>query len=371
MKLKTTILVLFLLSFTVLIACSTEDVSEQTSISESISSPVVETDTISVNSENSVSQTVLQEEATESTESINEMIFDAENPFYYIDANGIGSEFTDFSIAKDNGLFEEVGIQIHFEFYTFENGVRYSNHLAFSCSIYDGTLSSLMENDPSLVSDVYNGIDYAYYRSGNYCDVYFVKNGVMLNFLANEITEDETLTEYLDRIKFINFYDETSPYLAYISSSGFHCPALGIEIVSTTDFPCEIMLVRAYAFQSSLDASLIIQDEHFGNPNFYYMTNSESAQDVIDTYREGLLAPNEYSSYTYECICETNEQEIAGTTFLGTGVYSNYTFNNYDYGTTEDWFFYSDSRTWSISFSMDSENTESYTHYLNVIEPYQ
>ena len=260
-------------------------------------------------------------------------------PTWYLDSEGVKNEELGVVIRKDNADLEELGLMENFGIFTpYESGGGRTDQCAFNCNYYEGSLDTYISEH-----------SYEYE-----------------NELGEKVTwtmEKGSIDAYLDRINLVKPDDKSSiDCLAYLADDGLHCPALGIKF-SCDDNENEIWRVAVICHWED-SATISITDESITNMGtMYYMIDAKNAQEVVDKYVEGSIEPNEYKTIEYSALEGTVEINVGKCKYLGRGVIGQYDWSN---DKQEEWLFYSDETTWSISVGY--EEGGKYEDYVNVIE---
>lgn len=192
--------------------------------------------------------------------------------------------------------------------------------------------------------------DYAYntrYTGGK--DIIFVGNGIII---STTLYEDVNIEDYMNNIDLVKPYNESDmDYFACITDDGLYCPALGIKL-SCDNSENKINNFSAHCYRSDFPSSLTITDESIGNNvRKYYMIDTENAQEVVDKYVEGAITPDEYKTVEYSAIEGTAEINLGKYKYFGRGVTGSYNWLPDE--KFEEWLFYSDETTWSVSLSLN------------------
>lgn len=296
-------------------------------------------------------------------------------PTWYLDSEGVKNEELGVVIRKDNADLEELGLMENFGIFTpYESGGGRTDQCAFNCNYYEGSLDTYIsehsyeyENELgekvtwTMEKGKIQDIDYAYGEDQLGTRIVFVGNGIIIS--ASLRLENESIDAYLDRINLVKPDDKSSiDCLAYLADDGLHCPALGIKF-SCDDNENEIWRVAVICHWED-SATISITDESITNMGtMYYMIDAKNAQEVVDKYVEGSIEPNEYKTIEYSALEGTVEINVGKCKYLGRGVIGQYDWSN---DKQEEWLFYSDETTWSISVGY--EEGGKYEDYVNVIE---
>ena len=331
-------------------------------------------------SEDNVQNTEISEEADKEIEENGDIEINSQEdivPTWYLDSEGVKNEELGVVIRKDNielkelGLVENVGIFTPNE--SGDGGRR--DQCVFRCNYYEGSLDTYISEHPCEYYDNESGewvtltmekgkirdINYAYGEDSFGKTIAFVGNGIVVS--ASLEIENESVDDYLNRIDLVKYDNESSKdCMAYIADDGLHCPALGIKL--SCDGGENVVNSVAVSCLWANYSSMTIRDESITNMGtMYYMADAKNAQEVVDKYVEGAIEPNEYQTITYSAIEGTVEINIGKCKYLGRGVIGQYDWSN---DKQEDWLFYSDDTTWSIS--VGDEEGGKYEDYINIIE---
>lgn len=279
---------------------------------------------------------------------------------WYMDEEGLKSDVLGMKINKENAIFEEVGLM--------ENlGVWFGNiceQHVFDCNYYDGDMESYLVENDHMIKDKMGEIEYAYGEEWGIWNVVFVGKGVVISTRVwdDDLGNNQSISDYLSSMNVIKEYDKFDKNcIAYITEDGLYCPELGLA------FSCEgsknvVDSIGVNCSKEDYSAYISIHDESAeGMGTMYYMVDANNAQEIVDKYVEGAIAPNEYKTVEQTEIEGTAEVNLGKYKFLGRGV----TTKN-DYVSDENWLFYSDDATWSVSVSYAVGG--SYENYIAVIE---
>ena len=283
------------------------------------------------------------------------------NPItWYMDEEGVKSDILGMNINKENTVLGEIQL--------FENlGVRFGNRTeqhVFNCDYYEGDMESYLAENDHMTKDKIGEIEYAYGESWGSWDVVFIGNGVKIStyIFGDDLEGNQSVGDFLSSMNVVTKYDEfQKDCLAYITVDGLYCPALGLS------FSCEgsknvVNNIGVKCSNADFSAYMTIGDESTnGMGIMYYMADANTAQEVVDKYVEGAIEPSEYKTVEQAEIEGTVEVNLGNYKFLGRGVTTKNDFIN-----NEDWLFYSDDATWSVSVSYEAGNH--YENYLSVIE---
>jgi hypothetical protein len=346
MKKKLAIMVITVIMSIGLLACGSKNSDSDAAESEVVPS-------IEISSEDKIENEETEEtgetekETDEQLESEAAEIVEEEEltPTWYMDEEGIKNDEFGVVIRKDtlNPEYSGLGININ------DNGQH-----VFHCYYYDGDLDSYIE-EHNAEKNSRGELSYAYYvdGSGSGGTVAFVDNGIMF---SATVFDGINLDEYLD---LITSYEETdADYLAYLTDGGLYCPALGLCIGNSKDKISNIG-VNCFFGDWTESAILSISDESKTDMPMAYMVDAENAQEVVDKYVENLLTPSEDIASEFSAFEDTVETNIGKFKYLGRGV-KNETWDE------EEWLFYSDEATWSVSLSY--KDGKSYEDYIGLIE---
>lgn len=311
----------------------------------------------------------LEAEATsELIENLEEVEQEENVPTWYMDSEGIKSNSLGLMIRKDNTVFDELGFFVNYGIYTpYASGTGgRRDQLVFSCHYFEGDLDDYISEHINMEKGKLGDIAYAY--GGNFVpdieEVAFVGNGIVIYayIYQSDIGENESLNDYLNRIDLIKVLNEPSiNCLAYIVDDGLYCPALGIKL-STQESEHNIAGIGVSCYGTN--SRMSIRDESAkGMGTMYYIADASDAQEVVDLYVEGAIEPDEYKTVEYSAIEGTVELDLGEYRFLGRGVEG-----GYDWSDTieEEWLFYSDDLTWSITVEFEQGNQ--YEDHVCVIE---
>ena len=285
-------------------------------------------------------------------------------PTWYMDSEGVKNDEVGIVIKKDNSALKELGLR---ETVGIANGTaRFQQPIL--CYYYEGDLDtyisehSYMDMEKGKIRD----FDYAYSENSN--EIVLVGNGIIISAHPNDsifLDENESINDCLNRIDLIKAYDESiADYLAYITEDGLYCPALGIKL-ACVEGENEIWRVGVSCrFADDYGYGLNIQDESMtAMGTSIYMVDTENAREVVDKYVENAIEPNEYKTNEYSAIEETVEINLGRCKYLGRGVIGQ---SNGSDRKKEDWLFYSDDATWSITVGYFAGGK--YEDYIGVID---
>lgn len=304
-------------------------------------------------------------------------------PIWYMDDEGIKSEEVGILIRKDNGVLDNIEIQMQlFEKHSYNNwSVTYidesldefiANYM--ECFVtYEkkpeyGTLWNKWEKyEFQNMSFAYGYDERAGKGSGM---IVFIENGVMLYSQLADVETYGGPVEYLEKVNVIQMHEEVNEeYLVYALDDVLYCPALGVKVTCEAENN-SFEEFSVYCLNAESTASVRISDEreHMGSKN-YYMTDADNAQDVVDNFVNGNI--DREGNYAIE---GTVEKKVADYNYLGRGYWTEgqtrwlwglWEFEEY---TKENYLFYSDDSVWSIKVSYDKGN--SYEDYLRIIESF-
>ena len=365
-KIMTAILIV-VVSFGVM-ACGTDKpktvenpVQEVTVENEVEEMPTDSTAVVDVNEGEEEKEAVSESSETDTKEEMVETKTEEKKPItWYMDEEGLKSDVLGMIIKRENAVFEEIGL--------LENlGVWFGNtccQQVFECNYYEGDMESYLAENSHMAKDKMGEIEYAYGEEWGDWNVVFVGNGVMIStrIWCSDLGNNQNLNDFLSSMNVItedNEFDKDC--LAYLTADGLYCPALGLAF-SCEDSKNVVNVIGVSCWKEDYSASIKIDDESAeGMGTMYYMADTNSAQEVVDKYVEGAIEPNEYKTVEQAEIEGTVEVKIGKYNFLGRGV----TVKN-EYFNDEDWLFYSDDATWSVTVSYEAGNH--YEDYLSAIE---
>lgn len=285
-------------------------------------------------------------------------------PIWYMDSEGIKNDELGVVIKKDNGALKELGLR---ETVGIAKGTaRFQQHI--HCYYYEGDLDayisehSYMDMEKGKIRD----FDYAYSENSN--EMVLAGNGIIISAHPNDSTfldENESISDYLNRIDLFKPYDESiTDYLAYITEDGLYCPALGIKLACDEGENKIWRVGVSCKFADDYGYGLNIQDESMtAMGTMIYMVDTENAREVVDKYVENAIEPNEYITNEYSAIEDTVEINLGRCKYLGRGVIGQHNGSDRKH---EDWLFYSDDVTWSITVGYYAGGK--YEDYIGVIE---
>lgn len=237
-----------------------------------------------------------------------------------MDSEGIKSDVLGVIIRKDSAGFDELGIWERVGVYTphESGGGGRRDQCVFKCNYYEGDLDTYISENSGVVKGEIGDITYAYRERGWGNEIAFVGNGVILSVIVDNADESENV----------------------IGGMGINC------------------------IWPDYSASITLEDQSItGMGSMYYMTDAKNAQEVVDKYVEGAIEPNEFQTIEYSPIEGTAEIDLGICKFIGRGVVGKYDWSDEK---EEDWLFYSNESTWSISVMYSEGNN--YEDYISVIE---
>lgn len=285
-------------------------------------------------------------------------------PTWYMDSEGIKNDEMGTVIKKGNSALKELGLR---ETVGIAKGTAQFQQ-PIRCYYYEGDLDTYISEHSYL--DMEKGkirdFDYAYSENSN--EIVLAGNGIIISAYPNNsafLDDNESISDYLNRIDLIKPYDESiTDYLAYIAEDGLYCPALGIKLVCD-EGENEIWQVGVSCqFADDYGYGLNIKDESMtAMGTNIYMVDTENAQEVVDKYVENAIEPNENKANEYSAIEETVEINLGRCKYLGRGVIGQ---SNGSDRKKEDWLFYSDDATWSITVGYYAGGK--YEDYIGVID---
>lgn len=241
-------------------------------------------------------------------------------PSWYMDSEGIKNNELGIVIKKDK--VSNCSFKVTFQNPAYQQSL---DILSFWCGYYGGDLDSYIATEcnfegANTEKHEVNGVSYVCMEWENLKRIAFIGNGIMVS--ADIYDVDDNIDDYIKRIDLIKECNEnTLDCLAYIADDGLYCPTLGIN------FLCDEKNVEETLFcaDPSFCGSMWIRNE--SDANLSYMKDIENVQEV--------------------------EINLGKCKYLGRGM-------------GEDWLFFSDDTTWSISFSIGEG--ENYEDYISIIE---
>ncbi len=351
------ILTLFVLIMSIgLMACNTEKSTE----TAEVSSEVVEEE----QTDDSESEWVMPE--PESVAEVEE-IEEESKISWYMDEEGIKNEELGIGIKRDNGIFEEIGINWEAGIYVpavYDGGTNYMT--VFECMYYDGEFEDYISEN-GMQKGTVNGVEYAYTDEEILSRIAIGGNGIVVctTLYEHQLSGEESYNDYLSKIDFIKPCDTFSlDCIAYFTEDGFYSPALGVSM-SCVGTEHTMGGVNLECATEDYTATLRMGDESIGSVMMMdYMDEEDSAQTAVDNYVEENVQPGGDGLREIVAIDGTVEVKIDKYNYLGRGVVV-----DYDPAVdTEWWLFCSDDNTWSIRCNYDQQDGISYENYLSVFE---
>lgn len=302
---------------------------------------------------------VEQESVIEETETVESEEVDIQSkPTWYMDEEGIKSEELGVVIKKDNGVFKTVELWGNVGVHIGSSG-GYQGLV--DCNYFDGDLNTYISNSSNMEKGNYRQIEYAYGDGIMGKEIVFIGNGIKVTANLEKIKEGESINDYLDRVQLIREYDqEETDCLAYINNCGLYVPSLGFKI-SCDESDHVINGIGVQLSWAEDFTRITLSDESVeGWGKMYYVYDAHNAQEVVDTFVEGINNP----MGTVTIIDGTSEISVGNNTFLGRGAICRN--EGEDANGEEEWLFYSDNSTWSIN--IDYKEGNHYDSYFGVFE---